>query len=55
MQNLRAQSCAILTGADTVLVDNAKMNVRYEELKNTDFSQLDINESELTTANTYCN
>lgn len=47
VQNLRAQSCAILTGADTVLVDNAKMNVRYEELNNTDFSQLDINESEL--------
>lgn len=46
VQNLRAKSCAILTSADTVIVDNAKMNVRYEELKNTDFSQLDINESE---------
>lgn len=28
----RAQSCAILTGADTVLVDDAKLNVRLSEL-----------------------
>ncbi|AZZ99176.1 bifunctional diaminohydroxyphosphoribosylaminopyrimidine deaminase/5-amino-6-(5-phosphoribosylamino)uracil reductase RibD [Pseudoalteromonas sp. R3] len=28
----RAQSCAILTGADTVLVDDARLNVRAEEL-----------------------
>jgi len=47
VQNLRAQSCAILTGADTVIVDNAKMNVRYEELINTEFTQLNIDESEL--------
>jgi len=47
VQNLRAQSCAILTGADTVIVDNAKMNVRYEELMNTEFAQLNINETEL--------
>ncbi|MBQ4833913.1 bifunctional diaminohydroxyphosphoribosylaminopyrimidine deaminase/5-amino-6-(5-phosphoribosylamino)uracil reductase RibD [Pseudoalteromonas sp. MMG010] len=32
VQLFRAQSCAILTGADTVLVDNAKLNVRAEEL-----------------------
>lgn len=28
----RAQSCAILTGADTVLMDDARLNVRAEEL-----------------------
>jgi diaminohydroxyphosphoribosylaminopyrimidine deaminase/5-amino-6-(5-phosphoribosylamino)uracil reductase len=28
VQRLRAQSCAVLSGADTVLVDNAKLNVR---------------------------
>lgn len=28
----RAQSCAILSGADTVLVDDAKLNVRVNEL-----------------------
>nr|WP_193988388.1 bifunctional diaminohydroxyphosphoribosylaminopyrimidine deaminase/5-amino-6-(5-phosphoribosylamino)uracil reductase RibD [Lelliottia steviae] len=32
VQVFRAQSCAILTGADTVLTDNAKLNVRIEEL-----------------------
>lgn len=32
VQDYRAKSCAILTGADTILVDNAKMNVRYAEL-----------------------
>ncbi|BBW90528.1 MULTISPECIES: bifunctional diaminohydroxyphosphoribosylaminopyrimidine deaminase/5-amino-6-(5-phosphoribosylamino)uracil reductase RibD [Pseudoalteromonas] len=32
VQLYRAQSCAILTGADTVLVDNAKLNVRASEL-----------------------
>ncbi|WP_149981198.1 bifunctional diaminohydroxyphosphoribosylaminopyrimidine deaminase/5-amino-6-(5-phosphoribosylamino)uracil reductase RibD [Pseudoalteromonas rhizosphaerae] len=32
VQLQRAQSCAILTGADTVLVDNAKLNVRVDEL-----------------------
>ncbi len=30
--NLRAQSCAVITGADSVLIDNAKMNVRWSEL-----------------------
>ncbi|MDP4982419.1 bifunctional diaminohydroxyphosphoribosylaminopyrimidine deaminase/5-amino-6-(5-phosphoribosylamino)uracil reductase RibD [Pseudoalteromonas tunicata] len=38
VQDYRAQSCAVLTGADTVLVDNAKMNVRYDELINPPFS-----------------
>ncbi len=32
VQRLRAQSCAIITGADSVIVDNAKMSVRHEEL-----------------------
>jgi len=32
VQKLRAQSCAIITGADSVLIDDAKMNVRWSEL-----------------------
>ena len=32
VQKLRAQSCAIITGADTILTDNAKMTVRWSEL-----------------------
>ena len=32
VQKLRAQSCAIISGADTVIIDNAKLNVRYEQL-----------------------
>jgi diaminohydroxyphosphoribosylaminopyrimidine deaminase/5-amino-6-(5-phosphoribosylamino)uracil reductase len=32
VQRLRAQSCAIITGADSVIVDNARMNVRWSEL-----------------------
>lgn len=32
VQKLRAQSCAVISGADSILVDNAKMNVRYQEL-----------------------
>jgi diaminohydroxyphosphoribosylaminopyrimidine deaminase/5-amino-6-(5-phosphoribosylamino)uracil reductase len=32
VQLYRAKSCAILTGADTVLVDNARLNVRESEL-----------------------
>ena len=35
VQLLRAQSCAILTGADTVLIDDAKLNVRQSELPHT--------------------
>lgn len=37
VQRLRAQSCAVITGCDSVLFDNAKMNVRWNalgELKN---------------------
>lgn len=32
VQRLRAQSCAIITGADSILADNAKMTVRWSEL-----------------------
>jgi len=32
VQRLRAQSCAIITGAASVLFDNAKMTVRWSEL-----------------------
>ncbi len=32
VQKLRAQSCAIISGADSILTDNAKMNVRWQEL-----------------------
>lgn len=32
VQKIRAQSCAIITGADSVIFDNAKMNVRWAEL-----------------------
>lgn len=31
VQRLRAQSCAIITGADSVLIDNPSMNVRFAE------------------------
>ncbi|SFB80646.1 bifunctional diaminohydroxyphosphoribosylaminopyrimidine deaminase/5-amino-6-(5-phosphoribosylamino)uracil reductase RibD [Pseudoalteromonas denitrificans] len=47
VQNLRAQNCAILTGADTVILDNAKMNVRYEELMKTEFTELNLNSDQL--------
>jgi len=32
VQHYRAQSCAVLTSATSVIEDNAKMNVRYEQL-----------------------
>lgn len=32
VQQFRAKSCAIISGADTVLIDDAKLNVRYDEL-----------------------
>lgn len=32
VQKLRAQSCAIISGADSILIDNARMNVRWSEL-----------------------
>jgi diaminohydroxyphosphoribosylaminopyrimidine deaminase / 5-amino-6-(5-phosphoribosylamino)uracil reductase len=32
VQKLRAQSCAIIAGADSILIDNARMNVRWSEL-----------------------
>lgn len=32
VQRLRAQSCAIICGADSVIVDNAKMSVRWHDL-----------------------
>ncbi|BBN82439.1 riboflavin biosynthesis protein RibD [Pseudoalteromonas sp. A25] len=33
VQIFRAQSCAILSGADTVITDDAKLNVRLDELE----------------------
>jgi diaminohydroxyphosphoribosylaminopyrimidine deaminase/5-amino-6-(5-phosphoribosylamino)uracil reductase len=32
VQRLRAQSCAIISGTDSILTDNAKMTVRWSEL-----------------------
>lgn len=32
VQRLRAESCAIISGADSILFDNAKMTVRWSEL-----------------------
>lgn len=32
VQRLRAQSCAIITGVNSVITDNARMNVRWNEL-----------------------
>ncbi|GAW96648.1 MULTISPECIES: bifunctional diaminohydroxyphosphoribosylaminopyrimidine deaminase/5-amino-6-(5-phosphoribosylamino)uracil reductase RibD [Colwellia] len=32
VQRLRAQSCAIISGADAIIFDNAKMTVRWSEL-----------------------
>ncbi|MFT5294130.1 MAG: diaminohydroxyphosphoribosylaminopyrimidine deaminase [Colwellia sp.] len=32
VQRLRAQSCAIISGADSILIDDAKMTVRWSEL-----------------------
>ncbi len=32
VQRLRAQSCAVITGADSVMIDQAKMSVRHHEL-----------------------
>lgn len=32
VQRLRARSCAIISGADSILTDNAKMTVRWSEL-----------------------
>ncbi len=32
VQQFRAMSCAIISGADTVIVDDAKLNVRFAEL-----------------------
>jgi len=32
VQRLRAESCAIISGADSILLDNAKMTVRWSEL-----------------------
>ncbi|QBG37755.1 bifunctional diaminohydroxyphosphoribosylaminopyrimidine deaminase/5-amino-6-(5-phosphoribosylamino)uracil reductase RibD [Litorilituus sediminis] len=32
VQRLRAQSCAVIAGADSVLFDNAKMNLRWSQL-----------------------
>ncbi len=42
VQHWRARSCAILTGAGTVLADNPSMNVRYEILKSMPSTCMDI-------------
>lgn len=42
VQAMRAQSCAIIAGADSILIDNAKMNVRFDELDNPNFSKEDL-------------
>lgn len=42
VQYWRARSCAILTGAGTVLADNPSMNVRYDSFKNAPGSLMDI-------------
>ena len=39
VQTLRAQSCAVITGADSVLTDNAKMNVRFSQLIEPTFNE----------------
>ncbi len=44
VQRLRAQSCAIISGADSIIIDDAKMTVRWSELgelKNT-YNEADI-------------
>lgn len=42
VQKLRAQSCAIISGANSVITDNAKMTVRYDELIAPVFSADDL-------------
>jgi diaminohydroxyphosphoribosylaminopyrimidine deaminase / 5-amino-6-(5-phosphoribosylamino)uracil reductase len=42
VQLWRARSCAILTGAGTVLADNPSMNVRYDALNNVPADRMDI-------------
>lgn len=40
VQQLRAQSCAVLTGINTILDDDARLNVRVEQLSETASKQL---------------
>lgn len=40
VQDLRAQSCAVLTGINTILDDDARLNVRAEQLSDTARRQL---------------
>lgn len=42
VQHWRARSCAILTGAGTVLADDPSMNVRYDSFKNAPETPMDI-------------
>ncbi len=44
VQRFRAKSCAIISGADTVITDNANLNVRYHELG---FAANDIEEQQV--------
>lgn len=39
VQRLRAQSCAIIAGADSIITDNAQMTVRYHQLPSPNFSE----------------
>lgn len=42
VQRLRAQSCAIISGADSIITDNAQMTVRYHQLKSPNFSNVNL-------------
>ncbi|RXE95167.1 bifunctional diaminohydroxyphosphoribosylaminopyrimidine deaminase/5-amino-6-(5-phosphoribosylamino)uracil reductase RibD [Pseudoalteromonas sp. PS5] len=42
VQHHRAQSCVVLSGADTVIVDNARLNVREALLEDCDYPQPEL-------------
>lgn len=42
VQRLRAQSCAIIAGADSIIADNAQMTVRYHQLPSPNFLEDDL-------------
>jgi len=46
VQHYRASACAILSGADTVIADNPKLNVRPNELKDTIAEQFSWRDSQ---------
>lgn len=47
VQRLRAQSCAVITSAQSVIEDSAKMNVRWSELSQQTLIAQSIDESQL--------